>query len=190
MAKARKRIAARKKSSKPGKATTKPARKNKAKRTPAKNSKFKVRRVGTKDKEPLQSLTGFVEQTAEQITERTQGKDQEPFESLSQTAEQITEQTKGAMENYFNWFQNAMSALPWGSTNLNRILVSHATQNVTATFAFVQKLSQAKNFQDVVKIQTQFMNAQLNSFNDQAKIIGEIYTNAAAATKIPFSVST
>jgi hypothetical protein len=166
MAKARKRIAARKKSSKPGKATPKPARKNKAKRTPAKNSKFKVRRVGTKA-----------------VTDSREN--QEP-----QTAEQITEQTKGAMENYFNWFQNAMSALPWGSTNLNRILVSHATQNVTATFAFVQKLSQAKNFQDVVKIQTEFMNAQLNSFNDQAKIIGEIYTNAAAATKIPFSVST
>ena len=143
-----------------------------------------------KNKEPLQSLTGFAEQTAEQITERTQGKDQEPFESLSQTAEQITEQTKGAMENYFNWLQTAMSALPWSNTNLDRILLSHATQNVTATFAFVQKLSQAKNFQDVVKIQTEFMNAQLNSFNDQAKIIGEIYTKAAAATKTPFSMST
>jgi hypothetical protein len=54
----------------------------------------------------------------------------------------------------------------------------------------VQKLSQAKSFQDVVKIQSEFMNAQLNSFNDQARIIGEIYTNAAAATKTPFSVST
>jgi hypothetical protein len=111
-----------------------------------------------KDKEPLQSLTGFVEQTA-------------------QTAEQITKQA----QDYFNWLQNAMSALPWSNTNLNRILVSHATQNVTATFAFVQKLSQAKNFQDVVKIQSEFMNAQLNSFNDQAKIIGEIYTKAATA---------
>jgi hypothetical protein len=142
-----------------------------------------------KDKEPLQSLTGFVEQTAEQITERTHGKDQEPFESLSQTAEQITERTKGAMENYFNWLQKTMSALPWSNTNLDRILLSHATQNVTVTFAFVQKLSQAKNFQDVVKIQSEFMNAQLNSFNDQARIIGEIYTKAAAATKTPFSMS-
>jgi hypothetical protein len=124
-----------------------------------------------KDKEPLQSLTGFVEQTA-------------------QTAEQIKEQTQGAVENYFNWLQNAMSALPWSNTNLNRILLSNATQNVTATFAFVQKLSQAENFQDVVKIQTEFMNAQLKSFNDQAKIVGEVYTKAAAATKAPFSMST
>ena len=61
---------------------------------------------------------------------------------------------------------------------LNRILVSHATQNVTATFAFVQKLSQAKNFQEVVKIQNEFMKTQMNSFNEQAKILGEIDTVA------------
>ena len=109
----------------------------------------------------------------------------ESLESLTatdeQTAEQITKQTHGAMENYFGWLQKTMSALPWSDTNLDRILLGYATQNVTVTFAFVRKLSQAKNFQDVVKIQTEFMNAQLNSFNDQAKIIGEIYTKAATA---------
>jgi hypothetical protein len=94
------------------------------------------------------------------------------------------------MENYFGWLQKTMSALPWSNTNLDRILLSYATQNVTATFAFVRNLSQAKNFQDVVKIQTEFMNAQLNSFNDQAKIIGEIYTKAATAVaKTPFTAS-
>ena len=120
--------------------------------------------------------------------------DKEPFEALTataeQTPEQITKQTQGAMENYFGWLQKTMSALPWSNTNLNRILLSHATQNVTVTFAFVQKLSQAKNLQDVVKIQTEFMNLQLNSFNDQAKIIGEIYTKAATAVaKTPFTMS-
>ena len=118
----------------------------------------------------------------------------EPFKALrateEQTAEQITKQTQGAMGNYFGWLQKSMSALPWTNTNIDRILLGYATQNVTATFAFVQKLSQAKNFQDVVRIQTEFMNAQLNSFNDQAKIIGEIYTNAATAVaKTPFTTS-
>jgi hypothetical protein len=92
---------------------------------------------------------------------------------------QIEERTKHAMETYFGWLQNAMSAIPWSNTNLNRILVNHATQNVTATFAFVQKLSQAKNFEDLVKIQTEFMETQMSSFNEQAKILGEIYNNAA-----------
>ena len=86
------------------------------------------------------------------------------------------------MDNYFDWLQKITSALPWSNTNLNRILLNHATQNVTATFAFLQKLSQAKNFQDVVKILTEFMAMQMNSFNEQAKTIGEIYTKAAAET--------
>ena len=120
-------------------------------------------------------------------------KDKEPFESLTataaQTAEQMTKQTQGAMENYFGWLQSTMSALPWSNTNLNRILLSNATQNVTATFAFMHKLSQAKNFQEVVKIQTEFMEKQMNSFNQQAKILGEIYTKAAEdAVKAPFGV--
>jgi hypothetical protein len=119
--------------------------------------------------------------------------DKEPFESLTataaQTAEQMTKQTQVAMENYFGWFQNAMSAIPWSNTNLNRILLNNATKNVSATLAFVQKLSQAKDFQDVVKIQTEFMQTQMNSFNEQAKIIGEIYTKAAGdAVKTPFGV--
>jgi hypothetical protein len=107
-------------------------------------------------------------------------KETEPFEDLTttaaQTAEQMTKQTQGAMENYFGWLQTTMSALPWSNTNLNRILLNHATQNVAATSAFVQKLSQAKNFQDVVKIQTEFMATQMNPFNKQAEILGEIYS--------------
>src|SRR6516164_4972478 len=91
-------------------------------------------------------------------------------ESLAGIAQQMTEQTRGAMENYFSWLQKNMSPLPWSNTNLNRVLLSNATQSVTATFVFVQKLNQAKNFQDVVKIQTDFMETQMNSFNKQAKI--------------------
>jgi hypothetical protein len=92
---------------------------------------------------------------------------------------QIEERAKHAMETYFGWLQNSMSMLPWSTTNLNRILLSNATKNFAATVTFVQKLSQAKNFQDVVKIQTEFMASQMNSFNEQAKLLGEIYANAA-----------
>jgi hypothetical protein len=110
-------------------------------------------------------------------------KDKEPLEAFTataaQTAEQMTKQTQGTMENYFGWLQKTMSTFPWSNTNLNRILLSNATQNITATFAFIQKLSNAKNFEEVVKIQTEFMEAQMNSFNEQAKVLSEIYTKAA-----------
>ena len=121
-----------------------------------------------KDKEPTESLTGMAKQTAEQITGRTQE----------------------AMENYFKWFQATMSASPWGNMDLNKKLLSYATENVSAAFGFVQKLSQAKNLEDVVKIQTEFTTAQMNSFNEQAKNIGEVYTKTAAAMRAPFGLST
>jgi hypothetical protein len=109
--------------------------------------------------------------------------------TAAQTAEQMTKQTQESMENYFGWLQTTMSTFPWSNTNLNRILLSNATQNISATFAFVQKLSQAKNFEEVVKIQTEFMEKQMNSFNEQAKVLSEIYPKAAEdAMKNPFGV--
>ncbi len=92
-------------------------------------------------------------------------KDKEPVEAFTAAAEQMAKQT----QDYFGWLQKSMATLPWSNTNLNRILLSNATQNITATFAVIQKLSQAKNFEDVVKIQTEFMQTQMNSFNEQAK---------------------
>ena len=81
----------------------------------------------SKDKEPTEALMGMAKQTAEQITGRTQE----------------------ATENYFKWLQTTMSASPWGNTDLNKKLLSYATENVSATFGFLQKFSQAKNMEDV-----------------------------------------
>jgi hypothetical protein len=107
--------------------------------------------------------------------------DKKRLESLTGIEQdvQIEERAKHAMETYVSWLQNAMSAVPWSNTNLNRILLSNATQNIAATLAFVQKLSQAKNFEEVVKLQTEFMGTQMNSFNEQSKVLSEIYTKAA-----------
>jgi len=92
---------------------------------------------------------------------------------------QIEERTKHAMENYSQWLQNAMSASPWGNTELNKKLLSHATENVTTAVGLVQKLSRARNLEEVVKIQTEFISKQMISFNEQTKEIVEICTKAA-----------
>jgi len=114
--------------------------------------------------------------------------EKERFESLTGIEQdvQITERTKHAMENYFSWLQNAMSASPWSNVDLNKRLLSYATENVTAAVGLVQKLSQAKNLEDVVKIQTEFMSKQLDSFNEQTKAMVEMCKKAAQkATKRP-----
>jgi hypothetical protein len=54
-------------------------------------------------------------------------KDEEPFQSLTGMAEQLAEHSmekaQGAMKNYFGWLQSAMSAAPWGNTDLNKKLL-------------------------------------------------------------------
>ena len=94
------------------------------------------------------------------------------------------------MGNYFSWLQNAVSASPWGNTELAKTFLGYATENASSAFGFVQKISQAKNFEDVVKIQTEFMTAQFSSFDEQAKNLGEICTRTAAEMRTPFGPST
>jgi hypothetical protein len=53
----------------------------------------------------------------------------------------------------------------------------------------MQKLSQAKNPEELVKIQTEFIEKQIKSFSEQAKTVGEITQAAASAMTKPFDVS-
>jgi hypothetical protein len=96
-----------------------------------------------------------------------------------ETEVQIEERTRHAMETYVNWLQNAMSASPWTNVDLNKKLLSYATENVTAAVGLVEKLSHAKNFEDIVKIQTDFMSKQLDALNEQTKAMVEMCTKAA-----------
>jgi hypothetical protein len=104
--------------------------------------------------------------------------DKESLTGIEQEV-QIEERTRHAMETYVNWLQNAMSPSPWSNADFNKRLLNYATNNVTAAVGLVEKLSHAKNLEDVVKIQTEFMSQQLNSFTEQTKIIMEICTKAA-----------
>jgi hypothetical protein len=104
-------------------------------------------------------------------------------ESLTgiETEVQIEERTRHAMENYFDWLHNAILASPW-SNDLNKKLLTYATENVTAAVGLVQKLSQAKDVEQVVKIQTEYMSQQLNAFNEQTKTVAEIFTKVVQDT--------
>jgi hypothetical protein len=95
---------------------------------------------------------------------------------------QIEERTRHAMETYVNWLQNTMSVYPWTNADLNKKLLTYATDNVTAAVGLVEKLSHAKNLEDVVKIQTEFVSKQLGILNEQTKTIMEVCAKAAQGT--------
>ena len=106
----------------------------------------------------------------------------ESFENLTKAAElaaaQTLEKAQGAMANYFSWLQKSMSATPWGNTDLSRKLMHYTVENMNANVAFVRRLAEAKDMQDVVKAQSEFLQAQMSAFNEQTKSLGETYSKA------------
>src|SRR6516225_11560263 len=95
--------------------------------------------------------------------------------AAQRTTEETLEKALGAMENYVSWVQKTMASSPWGNTDFSKRLMEYTNQNVSATFEFVQRLGQANNFQDVVRLQTEFVETQFGSFNEQAKNLSETY---------------
>ena len=53
-------------------------------------------------------------------------------------------------------------------------------QNITAMHELVKRLSQAKDFEEALRIQTAFMHSQLNALGKQAASLGEAYTKEAS----------
>jgi hypothetical protein len=130
-------------------------------------------------------------QNLAQTREAIMAKDAKPLEDLSANAKQVVErtmeQTQGAVDKYFNFVQKAMSSFPLGGTEFGEKLQSYAEKNIAATNEYVLKLSQAKDLQEVIRIQTEFMQTQFNVLGEQTKNLAETFTKAATdAVKTPF----
>ncbi len=118
-------------------------------------------------------------------------KDAKPLEDWNANAQRALEQTmehaRGVMGQYFNFLEQTLSSYPSGGTELGEELKSYAEKNIAAAQEYVNKLSQAKDLQDVVRIQIEFMQMQFNAFGEQTKSLGEAFTKAATgAVKASF----
>src|SRR5437868_5013322 len=89
-------------------------------------------------------------------------------QDMSGLMEQGVEQSRRAMENYLQFFQKGMSATPWAGSELNNKVTGYVEKNVTTAFDFAQKLTQAKDLMEIVRIQTEFFQMQLEALTEQA----------------------
>jgi hypothetical protein len=112
-------------------------------------------------------------------------KDQELlFKDLGATAQQTVEQVRGLEENYFSVLQKTMSGIPW-IVDLNRKVQDVAEEQLATGLKFAHSLSDARNFEDLVQIQTEFWQAELIAFSEQTKTLGKAYTKAVADAMNP-----
>ena len=105
-------------------------------------------------------------------------KGDKPFEGMTAMVSQNIEQAAKAMQNYLQFIQQGISSTPWGKTDLSEKIKNNLEKNIATAFEYAQKLIWAKDIQDAVRIQTEFMQTQLQTLNEQAKDLGETATKA------------
>src|ERR1700722_14322699 len=114
-------------------------------------------------------------------------KDQKPADQMEALSKQAMAQAHEALDTYFDFLKKSVSSFPSGGTDLGERLKDRSVQNITAGHELVKRLSQAKDFEEALRIQTEFMQSQFHAFGEQMKSLGETYTKeAAGGVKMPF----
>jgi hypothetical protein len=135
-----------------------------------------------KDPKPLEDLNAQAKRAVEETKQAT--------DRMRQSVEETKEQALGAADTYFDFLNKTISSFPSGGTEFGEKLKRFAEKNVAATHQFIQQLSQAKDFQDALRIQTEFMQTQMQAFAEQATSLAEAFTKTAASeVKMPFKTS-
>jgi hypothetical protein len=98
---------------------------------------------------------------------------------LGATVRQTVDLARGMEENCFMAVQNALPPAPW-IAELNREAQSCVEQQFEAGRNYADKLSHAKDFRELTRIQAEAWQAGLIVFQEQAKVLGRAYTKAVA----------
>lgn len=78
-----------------------------------------------------------------------------------------------ASTDYFGMLEKGLASSQLPTAGLAKQYCDHMQRNVMGTFDLCEKLIQAKDVQDTMKIQSEFFQAQMRSLTDQAKSFGE-----------------
>jgi phasin len=92
-----------------------------------------------------------------------------------------------ASAEYFYFLEKGLGSSPLPIAGQAKQFCGYMQRNVTATFDLGDKLIQAKDMQDAVKIQSDFFQDQMRSLTDHAKSIGESAVKAATGVFTPRS---
>ena len=105
---------------------------------------------------------------------------------MRQFAEQSVEQAKKAVDGFLTAAQKTAAALETqantaqtGAKDVREKVMSFAEQNIANSFEFAQKLVRARDMQEMLAIQQEFVRAQMQSMQEQAKDLGSAATKAA-----------
>ena len=107
-------------------------------------------------------------------------------------AEKSVEQAKQAFDGFITAAHKAVSTFEGqaetarkGAMEVTEKAVTFAERNIANSFAFAQKLVRAKDFQEVMALQAEYVRTQMQALSEQAKELGESTTKAAKDATTP-----
>jgi hypothetical protein len=104
-------------------------------------------------------------------------------------AEQSIEAARKAFQGYLYATEKALGMVETstGATqaarDLGRKAMGFAQENVIDSFAFIDKLMRARDVEEVVRLQSEFAQAQGKKLAEQTRILGEAAASAMNAAK-------
>jgi hypothetical protein len=90
-------------------------------------------------------------------------------------AEQMRQQTRNAIDVYFGLLLQTTASMPSGGTDLGEKLKASAEKSIIDTHQFLTEVSQAKDFGELMSLQSEFMQAQIKEFSKHLQVFGEAY---------------
>jgi phasin len=113
---------------------------------------------------------------------------------MRQFAEQSVEQAKKAVDGFLTaahktavTLENQASTAQSGAKDVSQKVMGFAEQNINNSFEFAQKLVRAKDIQEVMALQQEFLKSQMQAMQAQAKDLGTTATKAAMDAAKPKS---
>lgn len=107
-------------------------------------------------------------------------------------AEQSVEQARKAFDGFISAANHAVSDMEGrantartGAKDVGERAITFAQRNIVTSFDFAQKLVQAKDVQEVMRLQTEYIQSQMKALNDQAKELGEAASKVTQETVKP-----
>jgi phasin len=104
--------------------------------------------------------------------------------TVTQTREAY-EKGKDALEEAVDALERSFDAAGQGAAAFNRKLIDIAQRNLNSGFDLAKKLAGAKNFAEMVELQSAFLRQQFDVFASQANEIRALTTKIAADTSEP-----
>jgi phasin len=111
---------------------------------------------------------------------------------MRQFAEQSVEQARKAVDGFMDAAQKAMTTAETqaataqsSAKGIGQKAMSFAEQNIANSFEFAQRLVRAKDIQEVMALQQEYLQTQMKAMSEQAKDLGSAATKVAMDSAKP-----